>query len=358
MSVRHRSAPRRVRGAAGALLAAGLAGSLGLVSSVAAQPPPRVTALNARDADRAGRAIAVVPRMFGSQALLEVRAAAIAPTLSPLDANGTADAGEASRRDAMGLLAVADDGSVAIADDIGDPSGGLTLADAHGDQLHLAVHGAAGAAFAPSGGWLALVDAAGALWRVDTASGSASPIADGPFAGAVAFRADGALLTVSLPSAEAPYAAGLVSVDPESGRSRPVEGTREPDLVLAARELADGAIAVVAHRPGAGVLLLRVEDGRSVLLASLDPEATDPSISEDGTVVAYALASGGSYLVRSNGDGVRPLGNGAVPRIAPDGRAVAVLRDGETVVVDDAGHVLDRLRSPLARWAVCGGCAS
>ncbi len=360
MSTRHRLSPRRARGAASALLAAALAGSLGLVSSVAAQPPPTVTALSADAARQAGRDITTTQMHFGSQRLMTVSL----PTGSDRSGAPADDPGEAERqrRDAMRLLDVAGDGSVAIADAIDDPGAGLLLAAPSGAQLLVSMPGVTGAAFAPTGGWLAVVDGLGRLWRVDTTRGSATALADGPFAGAVSFRASGALLLIALPSMEAPFAASLVSVDPDSGHVRPVDGGDALGLVLAASELADGGIATVSHQPGGGVSLGRLANGAASRVATLAPDATDVSIAADGRSVAYALADGGIFLLRLGDGNPVSLGPGALPRIAADGRAVAVLRGRHTVVVDEAGRALQEMTSSLAAWmrptGACGGCAS
>ena len=86
----------------------------------------------------------------------------------------------------MSLLAVSPDGDAcALADQVGELSGSLTLADADGSQLrHPAARAARRRPFAPDASWLAVVDGRGALWRVDAASGrSQLSLADGPFIG-------------------------------------------------------------------------------------------------------------------------------------------------------------------------------
>jgi hypothetical protein len=361
MSTRHRRGSRRARTTLGVLLAALLAGSLGIVSSVAAQPPPAVTTLSPDDARQAGRAVSIIDIDVGGQRLVAVSA-----PVDPARSNDTVtdDPGDAERqrREAMRLLDVAADGTLAIADAIGDPHAGLAIAAPSGGQILVSMPGVAAAAFAPQGGWLAVVDGLGRLWRVDATSGSATPLADGPFGGAIGFGADGALLLVALPSVEAPYAGSLVRVDPESARVRAVAGGDRLGLVLAAGGLADGSLAVVVHRPEDGTSLLRLADGAVSRIASLSPDAVDVSVSDDGTRAAYALADGEAFLQQPGDTAPIALGAGALPRIAGDGRAVAILRDGQTVLVNDEGRELQRIASPLARWAGpagrCEGCGS
>jgi hypothetical protein len=357
MSVRHRHAPHRSRGPAGALLVAGLAISLGLASSVGAQPSSLVTTLVADAAHRAGLAIAVTHHRLVGQDLIEISVPA-GPSIASA-AGHVAVAGEdAQRRDALSLLDLAGDGSVALADGLDDPAAGLTIVEPDGDQVHVALPGVAGAAFAPTG-WLAVIDATGRLWRVDAAAGAAKPIADGPFGGSVAFGAGGELLLASLSSMEAPFASTLVRVDPDSGRARAVTSADESLLVFATRAMSDGSLAVVAHPTGGGVSLYRITGGRSAEVMALDPGAVDASISDDGAAVAYALAGDGTYLARMGGGPPTRLSDGMLPRIAPDGQAVAVLQAGATVVVDATGRLIDRLGSSLAAWARCEGrCAA
>ena len=358
MSIRHRHAPRRSWGPAGALLVAALAISLGLASSATAQPPTLVTILPAGAASREGLAVEVARHRLAGQVLLEVRFPP-GPGAASGGASVASDGDDAQRREALRLLAHAQDGSMAIADGLGDPASGLTVVEPDGSQVRVAVPGVAGAAFAPGGDWLAVIDATGALWRVDPAAGSAEPVANGPFGGSVTFGASGELLLSSLSSMEAPYASSLVRVDPGSWRAVPVPGAAESLLVFATRELADGSIAVVAHRFGGGVALYRVAGGGSAELMALDPGAVDVSISDDGSAVAYALAGDGAYLERTGEGPPKRIAAGELPRIAPDGSAVAVLQGGSTVVLDAAGRVIDRMASPLAAWVACdGGCGA
>lgn len=360
MSTRHRPRPRRLRGAAGAVLAVSLAASLGLVSSVAAQPPPAVSTFTAEQARKTGRAISAITLTVAGHRLV-----AVSTSGDPARTGSAAadDPGEAERlrREAMRLLDVAADGTLALAETVGEPDSALVLAAASGAQLAVSLPGVTGAAFAPAGDWLAAVDGTGRLWRIEPETGAATSLADGPFAGTVRFRRSGALLLVALPSVEAPFTATLVEVDPVSGRVRAVDGGDSPGLVLAAAELADGAIGVVAHQPGEGVAYLRLAGASLSRMATLAPEAVDVSISEDGSAVAYALADGHAFLLRPGATGPVDLGMGALPRVAGDGHAVALLRDGQTAIIDAAGRELQRIPSLLVAWGPdgsCGGCGS
>src|SRR2546427_712711 len=80
------------------------------------------------------------------------------------------------------------------------PAGGLRIAHPDGSQVRTALPGVTGAAFAPDGAWLAAVDGRGRIWRVDSQSGSASRLADGPFAGAVTFEPGGTVVAIAVAS--------------------------------------------------------------------------------------------------------------------------------------------------------------
>ncbi len=353
MSTRFPVVPRRgrsPRGALGALLAAGLTVSLGIASSASAGQPLATTFLSAADARRAGLEIAISRHPTGSGVLVAVTA----PGAAAAHAGPSAPPEEQDRRQALRLLDASPSGAVAVADAIGDRAAGLTIVDPEGNQLRVSLGGVGGAVFAPAG-WLAAVDAAGRAWRVDPESGAAHLLGEGPYGGRLDVGADGALILVELSSVEAPFSSRVVRLDPESGVARPMTD-ENVGLVFAARALADGALALVSHRPGHGVELLRLDGGEIAVAAELDPDAVDPSISADGYAAAYAVAGDGSYLVRAGAQATR-LGNGTLPRLAPDGGSIALLSDGRTVVVDPAGRRLQQLSSALTAWARCdGGC--
>jgi len=349
MSTRTRG--RRERARPVALLVLGVAASLGLASSVAAGPPPPTSTISAAEAARAGAGVSVVHHPLPGGDLLEIRA--------PVDPARVArstlhDAAETARRDALRLLDASASGYVALADDIADPAGGLRIVDTGGMQVHVAMPGVLGAAFGPGQGWLAAVDGSGHLWRITVTSGAADRIADGPFAGTLDVAPDGSLLAVELSSVEAPFASNLVRVDPESGATRSLAGD-ELGLVFALRALPDGSVAAVTHRPGSGMDLVRIENRRVTAQAALDADAMDPTLSADGTAVAYALAGDGAYLLQRGGHGPVRLGDGALPRIAPDATSVAVLRGASELVVTADGMVLETLLSGLVAWARCDG---
>jgi hypothetical protein len=207
-----------------------------------------------------------------------------------------------------------------------------------------------GAAFDPTGTWLAGIDAAGRLWRVDTNSGAALRMADGPYGGSIAFARNGELLLVEGISAGAPYESRLVRLDPRSGRAASLYA--EPGFVFSARELADGSVAAVVHPFGAGVVVVRIDAGHARPVADLGARAIDVSISDDGATIAYAVAGS---LYAEHPKSARPvrIGAGELPRVAPGGRSVLALRGGQSVVLTVDGRETARLDSPTITWAAC-----
>lgn len=353
MSTRPRYAPPRAarsRGRRAGLLAAGLAASLGLAASTSASQPVATSLLSAADARAGEVAVSVVRHPTRDGDLLEITA----PPGRSAQGDASIPSAEAARREALRLLAVTPAGDLALADGIADPTAGLTVVDADGDQLHVALRGVRGAAFGP-GGWVVAVDAGGGAWRIEPLTGTVRLLADGPYAGTIAVDRAGALVMVELSSAEAPISSRLVRVDPESGTARTLTG-EEVGLVFALRSLDDGSLVIVSHRAGRGVELLRLANGRIIVEATLADDAVDPVISADGRVVAYAVAGDGSYLARAGTDGP-PLriGDGALPRPGPSGSWFALLDHGRSLLVDGSGSPRSQVPSVLVAWAPCGG---
>jgi hypothetical protein len=322
--------------------------SIGGASLASAQPPPpAAVVLTADAAARAGLVIPLDVTPLMGDAVVQL---GLAPAGAGL---------EAVRRTALRVLSAAPGGSaVAIADRIDDPVGGLTIAQADGSQVRTALPGVAGAAFAPDGSWLAAVDGEGRVWRVDPKGGSASRLADGPFGGALAFARDGALLMIEVASVEAPYASRLVRIAPEGGHVTTVAGIDAP-LVLAAQPLSDGSLAAVVHPLGGGIAIRRVTPLGSSLITDLGTSTADVAVSPDGLFVAYGLSDDGVYLVDVARHVTRRLGNGAMPRFAPDASALLVQSDRGSVVIDYDGQTIQTYASPGTAWATCvGGCPS
>ena len=211
---------------------------------VRAGPPPAVTARDAAAVRAAGDQITLAARSLDGVALLE-----------PLSAGSRLAA----------PAAVAPDGLTLAFTPVGRGlPGPLVLASGDGAQLDVALPGVRGAAFAPTGDWLAVVDLAGALWRVETVTGAAIRLADGPFGPDPTVLPDGRVLVVRMSSVEAPIWAAAQLVD-ANGAAAPVDPSAAPEsqLVYQASAVIDGSIALVRHRTGGGVDVVRVSDGAS-----------------------------------------------------------------------------------------------
>ncbi len=311
------------------LTAAPLVLALLAVGVASADLPSAAIRLSAADAARAGSTIQLVRRTVGGTTLVEVQPAA-----------------------ASNLLAIsADGGQVALADQVGELSGSLTIAHADGSQLRVQLPGLLAAGFAVDGSWLAVVDGRGALWQVDAATGRAAQLADGPFLGSPIAAADGSLMLLSVPSVEAPYRSRLVRVAPSTGVSTPLSGD---ELVYAAFPLADGSVAVVAHEPGRTVVR-RVAPDVSQLLADLGPGAINVAVAPDGREIAYELAGRGVFLLDPSGGSPRSLGAGSEPCFAPDAAALLVRRGEGTATLALDGSVLVTTQRP-AGIAGSAGC--
>jgi hypothetical protein len=329
--------------AASPLILVGLVVLVGLiVGVVSADPPPAVIRLSAADAARAGSTISLVPHAVAGDTLLEVVPAA-----------GSGEAGPAAH-----LLAVSPDGAAAaLADRIGEVSGSLTVARADGSQLRVQLPGLIAASFAADGTWLAVIDGRGALWQVDTASGDAFTLAEGPFIGTPIIAADGSLLLLSVPSVEAPFQSRLVRFVPATGAATPLSSD---ELVYAAFALADGSVALAAHEPGRTVVRrigVGVGVDASQLLADLGPGAVNVAVSADAERIAFEAAGSGIFLIDRPGAPPRSLGDGSSPCFAGGGSALLVRRDGGSVALALDGSTLAFVDRP-ARFAGAAGCPS
>ncbi len=168
---------------------------------VQAGPPPPVTVREAASLRDSGRILTLTTRAVEGVGLVEAQSA--------------------DRTPGPGILAASPDGLTVAFTPVGPGQiGPLGLAHADGTQIEVALPGVRGAAFAPSGGWLAVVDQAGSLWRVDRATGDAALVADGPFGSDVTVLPDGRILALRLSSVEAPYWAAAEIVDMERGGVR------------------------------------------------------------------------------------------------------------------------------------------
>lgn len=314
-----------------------------LASQAASADPPAVArSLSADDARGAGLAVELSTQRRGGGSVVEVRLP-----------NAAAESPEAA---AGRLLAISDDGTMAaIADRLAPDRATLTLARADGSQLQVDLPGLVAAGFSPRGDWLAVVDGAGVLWGLDADDGQRRQLAEGPFLGPLTVLADDHILLQRVASVEAPFASALVRVDAASGAQ---ERLSDEALVYDAEPLADGSLAVIAHRPE-GTQLRRVRlDGADELIAELGAGAVNVSVSSDGSRAAWERHADGIYLLEVGSGDVRRLGSGSHPRFSPDGEEILVLREGRATLLSLDGRRLAALAGATAAFARCPeGCA-
>ncbi|MBA3689160.1 MAG: hypothetical protein H0W81_10085 [Chloroflexi bacterium] len=303
-----------------ALLAIGIA---------SAEVPPGITRVSAADAERTGSAIHLTKRPVGGSTLVEVE---------------TSTTG-------MSLLAVSADGSeVALADQLGEASGSLTLAEMEGEQLRIAMPGLLAASFASDGTWLAVIDGRGALWRVDGSSGRNELLGEGPFIGSPIIQGDGSLLVLAVPSVEAPYQSRLVRLQPATGT---LTRLSEEELVYAVFPLDDGDLAIVAHEAG-GTVVRRLAGVGKALLADLGIGAVNVAVAANGRI-AFERTGEGIYVVDPTSTRARRLGAGSRPCFGPDGSSLLVRRGDQSLALDADGSVLAVSDEPAA-FAASAGC--
>ena len=300
-----------------------------IAGATSAGRQPEVLRISAADAARSGAHIGLLPHPVGSASLLEVRAPA--PGI---------------------LLAVSGDGSqAALADEVGQSSGSLTLARADGSQLRVTLPGLIAAGFGLDGSWLAVVDGRGALWRVDTTTGEAAQLGDGPFVGSPIATGDGSLLLLAVSSVEAPFRSRVVRLAVPDGAMTPLS---DDELDYAGFPLADGAVAVVSHQPD-GPVVRREAAGASQLIANLEPGAINVVVAPDGRRIAYELGAGGVFFLDGPGSSSRSLGSGSHPCFAPDASSLLVRRGSGSAALALDGSVLAVTQLPSG-FAGAAGC--
>lgn len=336
-------AGRRAHGSGnrlGVLVALPLIGGLTIGTAVA-QPGPNVKTLSAAQVEQLGSAISIVVRGDLAAGLAEVRVPGWTPATGKTGTNR--------------LMAIAPGGEMAaIAGQVGPGRTALILVRADGSQLHVGMAGLIGAGFAPDATWLAAIDGAGSLWRIDTATGQATHLADGPFLGNPAVDATGAILALRVASVEAPFVSRLVRLAADGSQLTVL--TDEP-LVYGAQPLTDGSLAVVAHRP-AGTLVLRVPpNGGSQPIADLGPDAVNVSVASNGGAIAWERR--GEVFLRDLPAGQpRLLAAGARPRFAPDGQALLVDTPAGTVLMDLRSQTIAAFTTQVAFDGCAAGCGS
>jgi hypothetical protein len=159
-----------------------------------------------------------------------------------------------------------------------------------------------------------------------------------------------------LSSVEVPTWAAAERIDPDVGAATPVAGSdAESALVYRATGLLDGSVALVRHRIGGGVDMVRVApDGLEMDLA----HSPQPSVSISPAGDRLAWAAAGTVWLGSVGDEPSPLaaGNGIAASFSPDGSLLMVIGADAVGVVDLAGSRRSDL-ADMACWIGGGrGC--
>jgi hypothetical protein len=288
--------------------------------------------------------------------------AAPAPTSRQLDAEAVARAGLSLSwtSDAAGgarvaisrdrLLAVSADG-LAVAAASGPPGTGadLVMARSDGSQIRLTALDPLGATFSPNGATVWVVSLAGALSRLDTATGAQAPVAAGPFAMGMVAANDGSLLALGLDSVEAPTRSSLVRLAPDGTVQALLPAVR---IVYRVFSLDTGEVWALVHQPGKAPALIDVGNG---LPATTVAVGLDLDVSPDGRYLVWTDA--GEVLLASvaGGQPARSLGPGSSPRFAPTGLTVLVRRAASAAVLGIDGGLITDLTAG-ACWAGDGEC--
>ena len=326
------------RGRLLALLALPLIGGMS-IGTVLAQPGTPVTALTAAQADQLGTTVTILQRRDVAAGLVEVRI--------PGWTAATREAG------ANRMLALSPDGSsAAIAAQLGPEPSTLILARGDGSQLQVRLNGLMAAGFSPDAAWLAAIDGAGSLWRVDASSGQATRLADGPFLGSPVIDAVGSILALRVASVEAPFVSRVARVAPGGAA---VTLLTDDLLVYGVQPLDDGSLAVIAHQASGTVLVREDTGGQRRLLANLGPDAVNVAVAPNGAAVAWERA--GEVFVQELPAG-QPhiLGRGARPRFGPDGLTVLVEVQSGTALLDLRARPIATFASQVAFGACGDGC--
>lgn len=309
-----------------------------MLGSAVAERAPAASRISSAEAADGGRTIVITRHDDLAHGLAEVRVpSAIALT-------------RATGSDR--LLAVAPgSGEAAVAGTVGPESTTLIVARADGSQVQVELPGLIAATFAPDASWLAVVDGRGALWQVAAADGAARQLAAGPFIGEPVVEPDGAVLALRVPSVEAPFRSDLVRVAPD-GSATSLTGE---SLVYGVQRLADGSLAVIAHRP-AGTVVLRQGNGPPALMADLGADGVNAAVSPSGSAVAWERA-GEIILQNLPAGSAAPIGAGTNPRFSDDGQALLVDLPTGTQLIDREGVLIAAFTTQLGFAACAGSCA-
>ncbi|MEO6326450.1 MAG: protein kinase [Thermoanaerobaculia bacterium] len=184
----------------------------------------------------------------------------------------------------------------------------------------------------PSGELAAAPGWDGAVWIYDLARGTKRKLAGAQNVESLAFSRDGKSLAVVGPRADgAQYDLYIAPLD---GSAPPRKVLDHPQEIRLGAFASDGRLLVVEL--GFGLLAVSLERGTSERIRLESKEPYDPSVSPDGTLLAYCAGDTGRseiYVSAVSGGAAFPIstGGGALPRWSRDGREVAYLA-GDTLM--------------------------
>jgi hypothetical protein len=310
------------------------------ISTALAQRLPRTASLSSGEAQHQGATIVIVGHPDLAPGLAEVRVPALT--------------GDAAVPGVNSLLALSPNGDqAAVAQQVGPEPSNLVLARADRSQLLIQLPGLIAAGYSPDGTWLATVDGSGALWQVQTGTGVATRLADGPFIGRPIVEAAGTILALRVSSVEAPFVSRLARVAVDGSAMSYLTGD---ELVYGAQPLLDGSLAVVAQH-GSSTQVWRVATGGRQQLVDLGKDAVNVAVAPAGDAVAWESA-GQVYLRMLPAGILTRLTSGVRPQFAEDAQSLLVERPVGSALIGLDGRTIAVFASQ-AGFATCAdGCGS
>jgi hypothetical protein len=321
------------------LTVAPLVGGL-TISTAVAQGPPPVASLSSGEAQDQGTTISIVGHEDLAPGLAEVRVPAFAVDAATAGTNR--------------LLALSPSGDqAAVAQQVGPNPSSLVLARSDRSQLLIRLPGLIAAGFAPDGTWLATVDGTGALWRVQTDTGLATHLADGPFIGRPTVEAAGTILALRVSSVEAPFVSRLARVAFDGST---ISFLTDDRLVYAVQPLADGSLAVVVQE-ASNTQVWRLSDGARQPLVDLGQDAVNVAVTPAGDAVAWESAGQVYFRALPDGQPTR-LTSGERPQFARDGHSLLAETPGGSILIALDGESIAAFASQAAFATCAEGCGS
>lgn len=258
------------------------------------------------------------------------------------------------------LLAVSLDGSTSAMVNAWMGPGPLSVVTVAGTTTEYELgptktNGPGAAAFSPDGSWLAAIDGAGALWRIDLVDSSATQLlasAKGLVFGRwLRFEGNERLIVNLVGSVEVPLPTAIGAVDLST---MSVELLTTGGWERRGWPQADGGLIYASILPDGGAIQLMHRDpaGAVTPMANLGI-ATWLDVSPQGWA-AYSNLSGAVLLTPPSGPTIT-LELGSIPHFSPDGSQVAIVSEAADKVlfftVD--GLLVGDVVGPFGAWTVC-----